>query len=413
MNNPISILALPAIRSNGGDMANLKRLASGVYRRSDGMLVVLATVWGNPGKRERVLPAGTKLHEAIMLREVLLEDLRGEPEPTRSSLTLNVYVEHYCNQAGDHVKTSIVSDIKRELGHLTIPEVEEAWTSFIDRQEHRYRKVWRLVDGKLKLVDTNKLISKSTIKGYKRYFKAICRFAMSRAVPKEIRLSKDDDPSSGIKIGKAEIRRRPLTPRERQVILEISAKLYPWFIPILQFAMTMPIRPNDQCVLKWSDIDALHGQIPYLPIKTRKTGTFAYPLILPHLQDFIKGRIGDGECPYIFYSVDKEGHRVQLTYNRLSSAWWTICQKGGIQDLRFYDLRHDAVNYCLSLGFTPRDVMVFAGWNSAEMVDGYDTRDRIRLAERAKGILASSMLDKYTVNESVNARGENGGKYGT
>jgi hypothetical protein len=36
-----------------------------------------------------------------------------------------------------------------------------------------------------------------------------------------------------------------------------------------------------------------------------------------------------------------------------------------------------------------RDVMVFAGWNSTEMVDGYDTRDRIQLAERAKEIVES------------------------
>jgi hypothetical protein len=36
-----------------------------------------------------------------------------------------------------------------------------------------------------------------------------------------------------------------------------------------------------------------------------------------------------------------------------------------------------------------RDVMVFAGWNSTEMMDGYDTRDRIQLAERAKEIVES------------------------
>jgi integrase len=369
-------------------MRKMKRLAPGIFRRGDGKVFVIAQIWGHRGSREKVLPKGTELEEAVKTRKNLLKELKSPQEPSRSSLTFHDYIEHYRNTAGEHAQTSLVADIDRELGHLAISQIEDAWGVFIERQKQRNRMVWRNVGGELKLVDTGKPISEATIKGYKRYFRAICRNAMSKSTPKAIRLSEDNDPSEGIEVGKAVVRRRPLTPREREKVLETASRLYPWFVPVIQFALTMPVRPGDQCNLRSGMIDEVHGQIEYLPEKTKKTGILAYPLILPHMKEFIMGRVGDTECPFLFYSIEG-GKRVQLTYNRLSSAWDVILRETGIENLRFYDLRHDAVSYCLNLGFTTRDVMQFAGWSSASMVDGYDTRDRIRLAERAKALLKS------------------------
>lgn len=391
-------------------MATKKRLAPGVIRRKTGEIEVEARVWGRHGARKRVLPADTPLHEALRFREELCSELKGAPIIPERSLTFHKYIELYRDNAGPHARNSIVDHIDREIGHLSIPEIENAWDSFIIRQEHRNRSVYRRINGKLKLVDTGKPLSPATVKAYKRYFKAICGYAMSRSVPKAVRLS--EDPSAGTKIGKAEKRRRPLSPREREAIHKAAQQLYPWIVPVIQFASTMPIRPEDQCALTADMIDEVHSQIPYLPNKTRKTGTYAYPIILPHLREYILGRIGDAECSTIFYSVDETGRRVPLTYWRINSAWKMIRKKAGTPGIRFYDLRHDAVSYCLNAGFTTRDVMAFAGWNSAEMVDGYDTRDRIRLADRAREIINSGALDRYMVYAMVNARGEKGVKYG-
>lgn len=389
-----------------------KRLAPGIFRRCNGEIFIIAKAWGHSGKREKTLPADTELIEAFKVRNDLISEIKGSTELSRSSLTFHHYVEHYQKNAGDHARNSLVDHIDRDLGHLPIQRVADAWGVFIDRQERRNRNVYRRVDGKLVLVDTGKPLSGATVKAYKRYFKAICRYAMTNTMPKHIRLREDDDPSAGMKIGKAEQRRRPITPRERTALLDAAERLYPWFVPVLQFASTMPIRPEDQCSLKWNAIDELHGQIPYLPNKTRKTGTYAYPLILPHLQDFILGRIGDAECQYVFYAVSDDGRREQLTYSRIHSAWLRVTRAAGISGLRFYDLRHDAVSYCLNAGFTTRDVMAFAGWNSAEMVDGYDTRDRIRLAERAREIMGSGNLDNYNVHATVHESSMRGVKTG-
>ena len=411
MNRPEIILPLPAIRPFGSDMAKMKRLAPGIFRREDKAILVVAKAWNHPGKRERVFPAGTELEDAIRARKHLVKELKAPNAPedfTRDSLTFHTYVELYRANAGEHAQTSVVSDLDRELGHLPIPLIEDAWEAFIGRQEHRNRMVWRRVAGELKLCDTGKPLSASTIKAYKRYFRAICGAAMLKTAPKAIRLSENDNPAAGIVVGKADNRRRPLLPKEREAIIETAEKYYPWFVPAIQFALTMPIRPGDQCSLRGDMIDEVHCQIPYLPQKTAKTGTWAYPLILPHLRTYIMGRVGDTECPFIFHSIDEAGRRVQLTYSRLSSAWVTILEKAGLSDIRFYDCRHDAVNYCLNAGFTARDVMAFAGWNSAEMVDGYDTRDRIRLAERAKEVL--SMIDRPCPVQEIRYQG---GKFGT
>jgi hypothetical protein len=61
-------------------------------------------------------------------------------------------------------------------------------------------------------------------------------------VEKPLQLSENDNPAAGIKTGKAD-QRRPFTQGERKAIAGAAEKYYPWMMPIIQFASTMPIRP--------------------------------------------------------------------------------------------------------------------------------------------------------------------------
>lgn len=374
-----------------GNMA-LKRIASGIYRREDGCIQVVAQVWGIPGNRKRLLPKGTDLAQAAKVRKDLIRELRGT-NVTESTLTFGVYIDLYLQSAGEHAHNSMVEQMRADLGHLPIPEVQDAFLRFLERQEQRGKLKWRKVDDKLKLCDTGKPLSKASIKAYKRYFSAICGHAESVTVPKEIRLSVADNPANGIQIGKADRRDRPILPKERKDILEVAVHMYPWFVPAIEFSRTMPIRPEDLCRLTWDMIDELHNQIPYLPGKTEETNNYAYPLILPHMSEYIMGRIGDEECSTIFYH-ELKGKRYPLTYSRIDSAWGLIKREAGISDLRFYDLRHDAVNYLRGIGFQDSDIQHMAGWSSIAMVQHYDSGDRIRMAERAKDLLEKQSAKK-------------------
>ena len=367
----------------------IKRLAPGITRRKDGRIVVVAQQWGCPGKRVRTLPPETNRQQAIEYRQTLLKELHSEHNPSTRSLKFGAYIEHYKSVSGDHAKSSTVKDIAENLGHLLIPEVEAAFERFIDMQRTRGRRVWKNEGGTLKLVETEQLLSEAAIKAYKRYYKAICRAATM--APSNIRLSKDLDPSAAVVVGKSEKRRRPILQIERDKIIAAISESSPWMLPVLQFARTMPIRPGDQLSLKWSQIDEIHNQIPYLPAKTAKTELLAYPAILPELREYILGRVGDAECNAVFFK-EESGKRIPINFWCLSSAFDRACVKAGVNNVRWYDWRHDAVNYLLSIGFSKGDVMRFAGWSSGDMVDWYDTADQVRFSQRCNAILQNASI---------------------
>lgn len=322
-------------------------------------------------------------HAAALLVEL---QNRAKEKKSAGSLTFKTYVEYYKETRRSSAPIhSSVDILCRQFGDYPMgPKLEDAFHAWIEEQSTR------TVQG------TGRTLSPATIQQYQRYFKAVCRNALR--APRHMRLSPDDDPSVAIRIGKGKRRCYHIAPDARKRALEVIESEYPDYMPALLFARTVPIRPRDQWDLRWDMIDEVHNQIPYLPQKTNPRDSngslihepkWAYPPILPHMREYIIGRIGDQECPYIFYAHDRRGRRIQIT--RMFEHWARMRLEFDAPRMQFYDWRHDAVNYLLSLGFSKDDIKRFAGWSTDDMVEWYDTNDRIRFAQRTQSIMASAM----------------------
>lgn len=307
--------------------------------------------------------------------------------PRKGSLTFGHYIEHYRENAGKHAKTSLVSQIEAAIGSVRIVDgdfapVEFAFLRFMADQEGRPVCRWKgsRKDGGLEPVSTGRTISEATLQGYRRYFCCICgagrKIRLSDSLP---RILEEQDPSASVTVGKPIRRDRPITEDERAKIYKALAENQElaWLKVWIDFAKTMPIRPEDMVALRARQIDLLHDQIVYEPGKTfANTEVVAAAAILPHMREYMESRVATGLDAPVFH---KDGQAIG--YWSLAHGWQALRKKAGVTDFRFYDWRHDAVNYLLSLGFDRETIKQFAGWSTDDMIDTYNTQDRGRLAK--------------------------------
>jgi len=378
-------------------------------------------------KKSTILFTGQDDLALKIIETDLIKSIKTAEESKRPSslkITFGMYIERYQASTGKHAQTSTVRDLKDALGsieiktkdgHLDFEPVERAFDKFIVEQSTR--KVMRKTaqyeerDGvglyankkvKVKvgtaMVASDKTISESHIQGYKRYFRCICshgeKLKLSDTLP---RIPREWSPAGSVEIGGSVERTRPIEEWERKAYFEAIARLpkLQWMLPVAMFSMTMPIRPNDLCNLTSDAISELHNQLKYKPEKTfnERTKIYALPAILPHMKEFILSRVKDTTCSAIFFKpgYEKAGEdpkkHYPIQYDQLNKAHRKICEEAEIKDLRFYDFKHDAVNWLVSAGFGHDMIKQFAGWASTDMIKVYDTKDRERLNKGTQEVL--------------------------
>jgi hypothetical protein len=266
---------------------------------------------------------------------------------------------------------NIVTYLKKECGAFPLSDFQKLFRVWIKLEAKRDVRRWKKVDGFLSLEDTGKRLSPTTIQAYRRYTKLILTHSgHSDSYPAD----KD------LKVGKAEKRRRPITPDEMLKLEETIGNKYPWFFKAFDAARKSPVRPEDQFAFLYSR-HFIKVEIPKLSIKIRyenqKTGTWAQPIIWPEQVDSLLNPEIESDFIYpwkdgtsCFPGCDLEDeYSTNRRYNRLFRS---VCRLQGIRDLRFYDLRHNAVAYCRSKGVEDWRIIKAAGWTSGEMLEVYD-----------------------------------------
>lgn len=327
---------------------------------------------------------------------------------TKTAKTFRDYAESYQKVSGKHAKTSIVNDMVSEFG-AALPH---RWTS-------RFEKFIGEQDGRT-CRNSEREISTSTIKAYKRYFKAICGHAMGEYVSAGDRLTVNHGLS--IKVGKPEARSGCATDEQRRKILEVIGNDYPWILPAVEFARSMPIRPEDLFATMypidtkdefWKElprhmrpligltldkINEVHKSIAYLPKKTWKTEKLATPLILPNIMGYIKGRIGDPDCQTIFCRQgnptfkEDPGRHYPITYKVMNRVWNKVRDAAKVPNLTFLEFtRHDAVNFLRANNVPDSTIMQFAGWSTRSVLDLYDSRNTDRIVRTTYDRLAGAV----------------------
>lgn len=169
-------------------------------------------------------------------------------------------------------------------------------------------------------------------------------------------------------------RDRRLTPREDRMILRYAhafrnKELY----AIIVLALTTAMRQGEILSLRWDNIRLKNG-IAHLP--ETKNGTKRDVPLSMRARDVLKS-----------LGTHTSGKVFSYTADGIKSTWRFMLQKLGIQNLRFHDLRHEAVSRLVELGTLDiMEVAAISGHKSLSMLKRYTHLSALRLVSKLEGL---------------------------
>jgi hypothetical protein len=345
------------------------------------------------GRIRRTVPdTGQSKRELQCIESDLYRELEARALKKRScSLTFADAIEHYCSVRDPKRHQGTLDNLKRWLGKFALPNLETP-----DQEAHFMAdKFYHEFLGTLERKSQKRDWSQSTHQAYKRYGRAVCGLMTKREIPMHRRAKLN--PLDGIEIGKTVFRKRPIAQDERERLEKAIMEHHPWLWPAYDWSRKIPTRPGDlfnltidhlqEGFLDGSSTPLFGGwTLRYLPQKTGKTGVYAEPVILPEFEEHFRNRPDNG-CPYLFWRPNRYSGKAERCIV-IKKVWADILEKAKIEDLQWYDLRHDAVSFLRSKMLPEHMIMRFAGWSTSAMLDGYDPGDRERDNRVALELLA-------------------------
>ena len=272
-------------------------------------------------------------------------------------------------------KENVLVRLKQELGHLPAQLTKNHINEFANR---------RMIEG----------ISPATLNMDMIYIDAILKHARDmRDINIDLQpiQSVKKNLSSNGNIGKSDQRDRRPTDEE-------LASLFNYFdndsgsnIPmsrIIKFAIATAMRQGEICKVKWNDFNEAKSTLIIREGKNpNKSIDKTIPLVtnrgIDPLKLIAKQKLVSGNFERIFpYSKDT----VSTTFTR-------ACQKLGIIDLHFHDLRHEAVSQLFEQGFQIQHVIAISRHSDLKQLTRYtNTRpeDILRHEEKLKKSATSS-----------------------
>ena len=135
---------------------------------------------------------------------------------------------------------------------------------------------------------------------------------------------------------------------------------------LMDFAITTGMRLGEICRIEWKDYDELGGKIT---IHERKHPSKKESHIVPLIG--IKG-LNPHEIIKNSPSSKTQYGRI-FPYNKesVSTAFRRACNSVGIADLRFHDLRHEAISSFFEAGLQPQHVMLISGHSNLQQLSRY------------------------------------------
>jgi integrase len=132
----------------------------------------------------------------------------------------------------------------------------------------------------------------------------------------------------------------------------------PHIWPVIVFAIETGMRRGEILGLEWEHVD-LDRRIAYLPL-TKNGSSREVPLSTKAAQVLAKQRQrNDTSSPF------------PVTPNGFRLAWDRLRSRAGLSDLRFHDLRHEAISRFFELGLNIPEVAVISGHKDPRMLFRY------------------------------------------
>jgi len=153
-------------------------------------------------------------------------------------------------------------------------------------------------------------------------------------------------------------------PRERRVTQDDLVRLRgaleqcrnQWVKPLFLFALATGMRRGEVLSLLWSNVD-LQNRTVFLPLT--KNGLPRSVPLSPLALSVLSKLPENGEVVF------------PLSVNSLRLAWDRVRRRAGIIDLRFHDLRHEAISRFFELGLSVPEVSLISGHKDPRMLFRY------------------------------------------
>jgi len=162
--------------------------------------------------------------------------------------------------------------------------------------------------------------------------------------------------------------RRLETGEGERLVEALSACRKPLIRSMFDFAIATGMRRGEVLSLTWPNID-LKNRVAFLPL-TKNGEARRVPLssqAMQVLEERLKatqrtpeGLIG-ASCEQVF----------PISANAVRLGWERVRQKAGIKDLRFHDLRHEAISRFFEIGLSVPEVALISGHKDARMLFRY------------------------------------------
>ena len=164
-------------------------------------------------------------------------------------------------------------------------------------------------------------------------------------------------------------RTRRLEAGESERLVEaLSACRNPVIRSVFEFAVATGMRRSEVLSLTWPNID-LKNRVAFLPLtkngEARRVPLSSQAMLV--LQERLKATqrtpegLTDPSCELVF----------PISANAVRLAWERVRQKAGIKDLRFHDLRHEAISRFFEIGLSVPEVALISGHKDARMLFRY------------------------------------------
>ncbi len=172
--------------------------------------------------------------------------------------------------------------------------------------------------------------------------------------------------------------RKPQAPRGRERRIEahewsplieaIDGRKNPLIGQVFQFALATGMRRGEVLSLTWPNID-LKNRVAFLPM-TKNGEARRVPLSSQAMQ-VLEGRLKATQwTPEGLIGASYE-QVFPISANAVRLAWNRVRQKAGIKDLRFHDLRHEAISRFFEIGLSVPEVALISGHKDARMLFRY------------------------------------------
>lgn len=128
--------------------------------------------------------------------------------------------------------------------------------------------------------------------------------------------------------------------------------------PIILIAIETALRRSEILAIEWKHVDL---QQRTLHIPWSKTGAARTIPLTDAAIRILKERMGDGQFGRVF----------PISPNAFRLAWERARRRAGLVDLRFHDLRHEAISRFCELGLSVPEVSVISGHRDPRMLFRY------------------------------------------